>query len=236
MDSMDVVLCSNGNVSMTPTSPNQPQPINHPGAAGAFKFPRISANKWDITYNYTVLSNQSIAWAMPGLINFANNGIYFAQNGYSSVDPVLRFEYSQWQRGPSEAAVFYTRVIVATILSSVGLYVFFISLISVTAQQAAALVHDVNTQVKQMQILMGATKFEYLLSRYVFDFGLFCIILAVPLILVFALRSTLASGTTLLMLVLYYFSMRPIVHFLAKFFQEPSAAYAIPHDTLPINP
>lgn len=228
LSSNDANLCNDqfSQPLATNNSSNQPPPPGMPGAAGAYLFTSVDSDYPAAeSLQYSVLSNQSIAWALPGLINFANNGIFMAK--YHSKSPRLLFEYSQWQDHDDPVVTkFINNVITATIQTSLGVFFFIFPLFSVSGRLAVGLKQDVQNYVKQMQVLMGVTQTEYLLTRYVFDFAQFCVILIIPVMVMFGMKSRIASGATILLLFLYFFALEPIVHTIVKFVEEPPSAYS----------
>jgi len=234
LDSTDPALCQNFINNPQPYQPQsqsqpQPQPPGQPGAAGAFLFSGVSSSVEVLEANsivYTCISNQTITWSLPGLVNYFNSGLYSVLKGGGST---LNFEYSQWvdpQDDGLSSNPFFASLINATIASSIACFLFISPLLSCCSRICVSLVEDVVTHTKQMQILMGVTEIEYYYTRIIFDGLQYSTILFIPVIFLYALRSRLASAATILLLLLFYFAMQPIIHTARKAFDEAAPAYS----------
>ena len=228
LDTTDPFICE-GTTSpaASTTSPNQGQAAGIPGYVGAYEFssPAIQG------YQYTVLTNQSVETSLPGLVSFANNAIWSSAPHATNV-MTLSMSYGQWVQPISPAAQAIYLLIVALIVGTMGSFLFCISMTILCAKLAMTLVNDKKNGIKQLQILMGVTRIEYVVCHCLWDLIQTLILMLIPVIVIFALDNLFASGTFLLALILFFMAMIPLVHMISYTLHEPDVAYSSTYSLL----
>ncbi len=218
--SVDAGLCpASTGPSPNPSSKNQPQDATAQ-YVGAYEFNPVFDQS--SAFSYTVYQNQSVNYAMFGLLSFANNGILLS----SPSEYVVNLSFYQWVEVLTDQQVFLTNVITNFILGQMGGLLFCIAINYLGAKAAMKVVEDVQLNVKQMQVLMGVSLREYFLAQIFWDFLNFFAILFIPLVVTYSLDSRVASLSLIVLLALYVFCTSPLIYTCSKLFQEPGPAYS----------
>ena len=228
LESTDSAICSYSRASppSSASSPNQMQPAGHPGFVGAYEFDFQTA----AAYRYTILTNQSISLGLVGLVSFANNAIWAESSGV--ISPRLQTSFYQWIKPVSPESSYVATLIVTTITSSIGGLLFSVAMCILGAKLALSIVSDKKMSIKQLQTLMGVTKLEYLICYSVWDIIQSLVLLSIPVVVCFALDNSVADGTLILALFMFFMAYIPLIHMIAGIFDEPDTAYTVTYNLL----
>jgi len=220
MDTNQVNVCLAGAQPVASSnSPNQAQKMNQPGYVGAYGF----VSQIPGSYQYTLLVNQSISLGMTGLITYANNAIWAAKSPTAA--KTLSVSYNQWIAPISPQDEQNIKLIVGFIVGLLGALFFSLAIIIMNSKQAMNLVIDKKNGIKQLQILMGVTRIEYLVTYCLWDLIQSLTLLLIPIIVTYALDNYFASAAFILVLVMYLIAIIPVVHLFCYTLHEPDIAY-----------
>ena len=196
---------------------------------GAYDFNSTSSSVDPSALTYTIFRNQSISNSLFGLISFANTGILSAtasNNGEAPSTKKLSMSFYQWEKQESAEDSQTTEIIVNFILSNIGSFMFAIAINYLGARAAMQEVESKEKNVKQMQVLMGVTRFDYYIAQVAWDVLQFFAIVGIPMIVTFALDTRIADPAWILLMLLYILCVLPLIYTVSRLFQEAGPAYS----------
>ncbi len=228
LDTSQINICPNSVTSplASSSSPNQGQKPNQPGYVGAYQFVTQTSDQ----YQYTVIANQSISFGIIGLISNANSAIWAAHSPTTA--KTLSLSYNQWIAPETESEKQFTKLIIAFVVGGGGSLVFCMAMITLNSKLAMNLVNEKKMGIKQLQILMGVTRMEYLFTYCTWDLIQSLVILLKPIIVIYAIDNMFATWSFFVILFTYLCAMIPLVHLFAYTLNEPDIAYTSTYSLL----
>jgi ABC-type multidrug transport system ATPase subunit len=177
---------------------------------------------------YVVRPNTSNLFALPGIVSFAHSALLSNVTGNANIGIAVNLDVLPTYADTEEAKTRLSLSIGLLMVQFRSLLFLMtgLSFTIVAANWVRQLVKQKETQVYQLQILMGIKPSEYLSSNMLFDFLHYLCLLVIPLVLVFAVDTPIAHSATVLLCVAHGVAMLPIMYLLSKLFEKPEPAYS----------
>ena len=178
------------------------------------------------TYQYTVLSNNTVALSLFGLVSYANSAIWSAdEQDDSKRFSMSYFGWKEAEEGTTAIENHYRSLFEAYITALIGGLLFCMGICMMCGKASMGIVDDQKNRVRQMQILMGVTKVEYALSYLIWD-NIQCVLLVLPLFFFcLIIDNSLALGATLLAIIVFFAAIVPLIHLISRLFDDSANSY-----------
>jgi len=220
-----------------------------PGQWGAYSpgdFPNATAANAD--YSYTIRPDTSYTYSLPAAVSLINSAIYediANSNGdYSqgqgpgpgpggiststSDRPRLQPRLKQFPKAPkTEEELQVERLVAAQISTITGTVPFVLGMLFLFSTMAYTVAEDNEKNIKQLQVLMGISPSEYWAAEILWDLIFFCIVMVLPVVVMFWLESPLGNPGVIVYLLLFFASWIPIIYSLASIFSKATTAQSM---------
>lgn len=199
------------------------------GFAGVIEFTTFPPNRTTITtdYAYIVSPNSSVLFSLPVIVSLTNNAIRAVTNGTTSSSSILASYQSLPPTPKSPEELLVEKMIQAQIGSAIGGMVIVLALNFLMAYFAESVAEDKHKCVKQLQVLMGVTVTEYWVTQFLWDYTLYCVIMVIPVVYIFASQGYLAHIAVVTLLALFPWAMLPFTYLIARLFNRGHTVKAL---------